>query len=647
MSDNIPFDIQMDIMNRLPVKSLLQFRVVSKQWKFSIDNFEFIHENLAFRHMDYNLNIMSLTPVASSEVSTLSSKTWYNLDYDCFPRESIRIKRAGQAVIDGKIFWIGLERFNNDDGISNKIYLIVSFDLVTHQFHVQDMPEQVRVGEFSPPYYISQLGDSVIISRSFDFGNFRIFYAWALEVEGGFVSSCSMLFTIPHPGGHYLKLLGFSKDNQLIVEATIVQQWYRSLQVFHPTIQYFQNIDATHLKGQYKGTHLIAVGMDRNNQIVSIAFGICKGETSPCWSWWMSVLKECIGDNPDLLFISERHAVIALAVQNEFPLAYHAPDVYNKLCQVGPQRWSRAHCPLVRYNYLTSNSVESVNACIVVYRKLPVIKLAETNHAMEQDKISRRFTTLYYALPPNNTLSSLKQTKNDYDTNVMYDIAKVAGKIQLFVSHHQIDLSTVLIPNDGSLEEAFAAHYKLQIYIDHLGVDFIIAKYIFPNASLAEMMNHVITNYTSDSEDNKREVTQNDYTFNQMVEWAEQEHFEDEETKLSCPKIDLSTSMADSANDARKTIVSNLQKELEAEATLANTMLGNLTCYFENMRIREIQITMLQNMPTMSLNSYGLHALLMTHEADIRTTNNLIRARQELLRSIAEKQNFINNYRAI
>ncbi|GKC18040.1 F-box domain containing protein [Tanacetum coccineum] len=284
MSDNIPFDIQMDIMNRLPVKSLLQFRVVSKQWKFSIDNFEFIRnygvresnsccfnlsykhdnhgfmysvdENLAFRHMDSNLNIFSLTPVASSEgvwcfafgensmlllwnpsikksvgisvpnytyqpdspkmifgfgicpvtleptilkinyplytdgpwyvsVSTLSSRTWYNLDYDCLPRESIRIKRAGQAVIDG---------------------------------------------------------DSVIISGSFDFGNFHFIYAWALEVEGGFLSSCSLLFTIPHPGGHYLKLLGFSKDNQPIVEATIVQQWYRSLQVFHPTIQYFQNI---------------------------------------------------------------------------------------------------------------------------------------------------------------------------------------------------------------------------------------------------------------------------------------------------------------------------------------------------------------------------------------------------------------------
>ncbi|GJU12749.1 hypothetical protein Tco_1135145 [Tanacetum coccineum] len=40
-------------------------------------------------------------------------------------------------------------------------------------------------------------------------------------------------------------------------------------------------IDATHLKGEYKGTNLVAVGMDGNNQIMLVAFGICKGETGP------------------------------------------------------------------------------------------------------------------------------------------------------------------------------------------------------------------------------------------------------------------------------------------------------------------------------------------------------------------------------
>ncbi|GJR27887.1 hypothetical protein Tco_1104119 [Tanacetum coccineum] len=230
----------------LPVKSLLQFRTISKQWKFSIDNFNFI-------------------------LSTLSSRTWYNLDYDSLLCESIRIKRPGQAVIDGKIFWIDSERFYSDDGISYKIYMIVPFDLVTHQFHVQDMPEQIGVREFLPPYYISQLGDSLIISGSFDFGDCHIIYAWAVEVEGSFVSSCRLLFTIPHPPGHYLKLLGFSKDKEPIVEATIVQQWYRSLQVFHPTIQYFQNIDVeanrdSFFIGPYKESQILHT--ERSNEII-------------------------------------------------------------------------------------------------------------------------------------------------------------------------------------------------------------------------------------------------------------------------------------------------------------------------------------------------------------------------------------------
>ncbi|GJY09968.1 F-box domain containing protein [Tanacetum coccineum] len=42
MSDNIPFEIQVEIMNRLPVKSLLQFRSVSKSWKCMIDSSSFV-----------------------------------------------------------------------------------------------------------------------------------------------------------------------------------------------------------------------------------------------------------------------------------------------------------------------------------------------------------------------------------------------------------------------------------------------------------------------------------------------------------------------------------------------------------------------------------------------------------------------------
>ncbi|KAF5764814.1 putative F-box domain-containing protein [Helianthus annuus] len=44
MSDNIPFEIQLEIMKRLPVKSLIQFRSVSKTWKSLIGSSRFITE---------------------------------------------------------------------------------------------------------------------------------------------------------------------------------------------------------------------------------------------------------------------------------------------------------------------------------------------------------------------------------------------------------------------------------------------------------------------------------------------------------------------------------------------------------------------------------------------------------------------------
>ncbi|GKC87231.1 hypothetical protein Tco_1147880, partial [Tanacetum coccineum] len=373
-------------------------------------------------------------------------------------------------------------------------------------------------------------------------------------------------------------------------------------------------------------------------------------------------------------------------------------------------------------------------------------------------KIPKRFTTLYYMLPSNHTLSGLKAIKNDYDTNVMYDIAKVAGKLQIYAAHHPIDLSTVLIPNDGSLEKSFAgiiseetilklkeslrylhqmqkqnkrfnyyellgkpskpytqtifnflvhnngqlvigdkrnpvyvnggtmnitiprmklqemkkylfnilgkninslyytvphngfsitiklrnnydmhvmfdissARGKLEIYIDHVGVNFIIHKYIYPNADLAQLMNHVITDYTSDSEEERKEVTQNDYTYDQMIEWAEQEHFEDEETKEAHYHTQIWKPL-------RQTLLKKLETELQAEVTLANKLSCELTRVAEQMHIREIHMAMLHAMPLTSLNSYGLHALLMTHESDIRITHNLRTTRDELLRSIAEK----------
>nr|GEV07671.1 hypothetical protein [Tanacetum cinerariifolium] len=323
-------------------------------------------------------------------------------------------------------------------------------------------------------------------------------------------------------------------------------------------------------------------------------------------------------------------------------------------------------------------------------------------------KIPRQFTTLYYMLPPNYVLSGMKQIKNDYETNVMYDIAKVAGKLQIFVSRTLIDLTTVLIPNNGSLEESLAAQYKLEIYIDHIGVNFVISKYIFPNASLAEMMNHVITDYSSENEGIIRQEIQNDYTFDKMVEWAKQEHFEYEETKTSRTISSISTMlsstiesclsyihffspltyyMAYGANEARQAIVLKLQREIQAEKTLADQLLCNLTriqrkcvsvCNLENVRLtilmklqealdeevileeqmlalmhrfadrftnRRVKINNLMVLHDHPVIDYGKYALGCMTGADMKKCVKLKGVRDELLRSMKEKRQLMTNYR--
>lgn len=180
-------------------------------------------------------------------------------------------------------------------------------------------------------------------------------------------------------------------------------------------------IDAAHLKGPYVGTNLVAVGMDGNNQIIPIATGVSQGESGESWTWFLTNLKESIGEVANLAIISDRHHAIALACKNVFPNAFHGyccrhlmlntrmqsdslkclywktckaytteefahlmceilaarPIAHRKLVAAGIEKWSRAHCPANRYNYLTSNSVESINALTKDVRKIPITMLME------------------------------------------------------------------------------------------------------------------------------------------------------------------------------------------------------------------------------------------------------------------------------
>nr|GEV17365.1 transposase, MuDR, MULE transposase domain protein [Tanacetum cinerariifolium] len=89
-------------------------------------------------------------------------------------------------------------------------------------------------------------------------------------------------------------------------------------------------IYGAHLKGNYSGTNLLAVGMDGNNQILPLATVVSQGETGESWTWFLSRLKDQIGEPPNLCIISDRHADFDKAISE---LRTYRPEAVNKLEQ--------------------------------------------------------------------------------------------------------------------------------------------------------------------------------------------------------------------------------------------------------------------------------------------------------------------------
>ena len=70
-------------------------------------------------------------------------------------------------------------------------------------------------------------------------------------------------------------------------------------------------LDGCHLKGQGKGIFLTAIGLDPNDQIFPVAFGVVAIENTDTWSWFLSLLVKDldIKDSSKWTFISDRQKV--------------------------------------------------------------------------------------------------------------------------------------------------------------------------------------------------------------------------------------------------------------------------------------------------------------------------------------------------
>ena len=96
---------------------------------------------------------------------------------------------------------------------------------------------------------------------------------------------------------------------------------------FKPSIEGFEHcrpvlsIDGTHLYGKYKGTLLIAMGCDGNNQLFPLAFAIIEGENINSWGWFLACIRNRVTQHPSIMVaMSDPH------------LGWAAPSAYHRIC---------------------------------------------------------------------------------------------------------------------------------------------------------------------------------------------------------------------------------------------------------------------------------------------------------------------------
>ncbi|GJV46391.1 hypothetical protein Tco_1430927 [Tanacetum coccineum] len=138
-------------------------------------------------------------------------------------------------------------------------------------------------------------------------------------------------------------------------------------------------------KGTYKGTNLVLVGMDGNNQIVPIATGVSQGEIEESWTWHLMMNCKMKSDKLHTIYWKTCKAYTPEEFQRRvFDLRGFRPEAYKKLEEAGFETWSRSMCPADRYNYMTSNSAESINNLTGHVRKAPITQLMEWYRALLQ-----------------------------------------------------------------------------------------------------------------------------------------------------------------------------------------------------------------------------------------------------------------------
>ncbi|XP_047267520.1 uncharacterized protein LOC124897942 [Capsicum annuum] len=182
-------------------------------------------------------------------------------------------------------------------------------------------------------------------------------------------------------------------------------------------------VDTTFLKSKYRGVLMIAVSEDGKNDIFPLAFGIADSKNNESYNWFFNQLRNTIRLREQLSILSDRHPAIINTIINIYLECQHGICIYHmeknlrkryfsdmvlslfyntattykqtkfytfvdeieKVDKVAaeylkkeePERWAHSFHTNRRYNMLTTNNVESMNAVLRKSRQLPILGLID------------------------------------------------------------------------------------------------------------------------------------------------------------------------------------------------------------------------------------------------------------------------------
>ncbi|KAJ0043620.1 hypothetical protein Pint_18709 [Pistacia integerrima] len=155
------------------------------------------------------------------------------------------------------------------------------------------------------------------------------------------------------------------------------------------------SMDGCHLKGPYGGVLLSVVSMDANNDIFPVAITICEIENKESWRYFMTLLKEFIGDIDPITIMSDRKKFLGLRLKNLFWAVTKAANIidfqqamekveavdretHRWMIKNDVRSWLRHAFDLdSKSDHVTNNMCEVFNSWLAENKELPILSLLE------------------------------------------------------------------------------------------------------------------------------------------------------------------------------------------------------------------------------------------------------------------------------